>query len=151
MRSSSYVDLLVAEWGIDKHSPKVQTCMRRILSELIAESQLILRLNPKLQVVVLPEAAYSVWAYFPIHQKRTIVRHFNIRLKHKAGVLLLLSEKHIQEQSARKTNTELRHHLGHTLLYLRSPRRPNECQDADREWQESLSTNKNTRHGELTG
>jgi hypothetical protein len=72
-------------------------------------------------------------------------------LKHKAGVLLLLSEKHIQEQSARKTNTELRHHLGHTLLYLRSPRRPNECQDADREWQESLSTNKNTRHGELTG
>jgi hypothetical protein len=144
MRSSSYVDLLVAEWGIDKHSPKVQTCMRRVLSELIAGSQLALRKNPKLQVVVLPEAAHSVWAYFPIHQKRTIIRHFNIRLKHGARVLLL-SEKHGEEQSARKTNTELRHHLGHTLLYLRSPRRSNECEDADKEWQESLSQNTKTR------
>ena len=119
--------------------------MRRVLVELSAGSQLALRKNPKLQVVVLPEAAYSVWAYFPIHQKRTIVRHFNIRLKHKAGVLLVLSEKHVEEQSARKTNSELRHHLGHTLLYLRTPRRSNECEDAFREWQESLSKNKNTR------
>jgi hypothetical protein len=116
--------------------------MRRVLGEMVAEAQLTLRKNPKLQVVVLPEAAYSVWAYFPIHQKRTVIRHFNIRLKHRARVLLVLSEKHVEEQSARKTNTKLRHHLGHTLLYLRSPRRSNECEDADKEWQESLSKTK---------
>ena len=48
VRNSSYVDLLIAEWGIEKHSPKVQTCMRRVLVELSAGSQLALRKNPKI-------------------------------------------------------------------------------------------------------
>jgi hypothetical protein len=86
MRSNLYVDLLIAEWGIEKSSHGVQACMRRVLGELSAESQVFLRKNPKLQVVVLPEANFSAWAYFPIHRKRAVVRNFNIRLKRGAGV-----------------------------------------------------------------
>jgi hypothetical protein len=35
-------------------------------------------------------------------------------------VLLVISEKHLEKQAVRKTNAELRDHLGHVLLYLRS-------------------------------
>jgi hypothetical protein len=138
MRTSFYVDLLITEWGIEKCSPRLQACMRRVLGELSPGAQLRLRKNPKLQIVVLSEADRSVWAYFPIHPKRTVIRHLDIKLKRGAAVLLVLSEKHFQEQSVRITNAELRDHLGHALLYLRSPRKRNECEDALREWQESV-------------
>jgi len=134
MKHNFYVDLLIAEWGIEKRSPKLGACMRRVLSELETGAQLTLRKNPKLQVAVLPEAGVSVWAYFPIHRKRWVVRRWKIELKPTARVLLLISEKRIDQQSARMTNIDLRHHLGHALLYLRSPRKRNECPDADREW-----------------
>jgi hypothetical protein len=137
MRSSSYVDLLIAEWEIDQRSVKVQACMRQVLGELSAESQLFLRKNPKLQTLVLPEADFSVWAYFPANQRRTVVRRLGVRLNPTARVLLVMSEKHLEKQAVRKTNAELRDHLGHVLLYLRSPRKPNECEDALKEWQKS--------------
>jgi hypothetical protein len=143
MTSNSYVDLLVAEWGIEKHSQKLHGCVRRVLGELSAGVQLVLRKNPRLQVVVLPEAAFSVWAYFPVHRRRTVVRQLAIRLKPTARVLLVMSEKHVKKQSVRKTNAELRDHFGHVLVYLQSSRRPNECEDAWKEWQKSVHTNRN--------
>jgi hypothetical protein len=138
MKSRSYVDLLLAEWGIQKRS-RVRTCMRRVLSELTPGVQLELRQNQKLQVAVVPEAAFSAWAYFPIHRKRWIVRHLDLELKPTARVLLVISEKRIEEQSPTLTDADLRDHLGHTLLYLRSPRKRNECADAFEEWRRSVN------------
>jgi hypothetical protein len=141
MRRSLYVNLLIAEWGVEKRSPKVLACMRRVLAELSGEAQLTLRKNPKLQVLVLPEAAFSVWAYFPVHRRRTVVSQLAVQLNPTARVLLVISEKHLEQQSVRKTNAELRDHLGHVLLYLRSPKKQNDCDDALREWQESVRKN----------
>ena len=141
MRRNSYVNLLMAEWGIEQRSTKVQASMRRVLAELSAHAHLDLRKNPKLQVAVLPEAVYSVWAYFPVHRRRTVVRHFALQLHPTTRVLLVISEKHVEQQSAKKTNAELRDHLGHVLLYLRSPKERNECEDAMNEWQESACKN----------
>lgn len=108
--------------------------MRRVLGELSPSAQMILRRNPKLQVVAVSETGFSVWAYFPVHRKRQIVRDLRIELKPTARVLLVICEKLIEQQSARLTDAELRDHLGHALLYLRSPKSQNECADAAREW-----------------
>jgi hypothetical protein len=97
----TYADLLLAEWGIETRSLAVRTCMRRVLGELATETLLVLRRNPKLQVAVLPEAVFSVWAYFPAHRKRRIVRHLNIELKPTARVLLVIGEKQIDQQAAK--------------------------------------------------
>ncbi len=139
--SKFQVDLLTTEWGLKTHSPRLMICTRRVLSELTAETQLVLRRNPKLQVVVLSDAHFSVWAYFPVYQRRTVVRQLRIRLNPTTRVLLVFGERQIDQQSVRKTNAELRDHLGHVLLYLRRPRAPNECKDAWREWQRSVRKN----------
>jgi hypothetical protein len=52
--------------------------VRRLLEELAVETQLFLRREPRLQVAVHSGEGlsewFSVWAYFPIHRNRTIVR-----------------------------------------------------------------------------
>jgi hypothetical protein len=133
-RNGSYADILIAEWGIGKCSPRVQTRMRRVLGELSPGAQMVLRRNPKLQVVAVSETGFSVWAYFPAHRKRQIVRDLQIELRPTARVLLVICETLIEQQPARLTDAQLRDHLGHTLLYLRSPKSRNECADASREW-----------------
>jgi len=133
-RNGGYADILIDEWGIGKCSTRVQTRMRRVLGELSPGAHRTLRRNPKLQVVVVSETGFSVWAYFPAHRKRRIVRDLQIELKPTARVLLVICEKLIEQQSARLTDADLRDHLGHTLLYLRSPKSRNGCGDASREW-----------------
>ena len=53
------------------------------------------------------------------------------RPKPATRVLLVFSE------SMKQSDDELRDHLGHALLYLRSPKAHNECSDAGREWRAS--------------
>jgi hypothetical protein len=141
MKDTFLVGLLMAEWGLTDHSEKLKKCVRRVLTELCTSSQLVLRRNPKLQVVVLSDAHFSVWAYFPVHHRRMVVRQFRIRLNPTTRVLLVFSETQVEQQPARKTNAELRDHLGHVLLYLRRPKAQNECKDAWREWQTSVHKN----------
>jgi hypothetical protein len=52
-------------------------------------------------------------------------------------VLLVLNEPVIAKQPATVTEEQIRDHLGHTLLYLRSPKARNECVDAQREWRQN--------------
>lgn len=141
MRSDFYVDRLIAEWDLEKHSAKLQGCLRRVLRELAVESQLVLSKEPKLQVEVLPGGGHSVWAYFPVHRRRHVVRALEIQLKPTARVLLLISETRVREVSESQFTDYLRDHLGHVLLYLRSPRARNECEDATREWKERKAQN----------
>ena len=132
-RRDPNVEFLIGEWGIEKRSIRLQACMRQVLGELAGEAQMALR-DSRLQVAIFPEAPDSAWAYFPIHQKRRIVRDFKIDLNQTARVLLIISEKHFNEQASRTSNCDLRDHLGHVLLYLRSPKAQNECKDAMKEW-----------------
>jgi hypothetical protein len=54
-----------------------------------------------------------------------------------ASVLLLMNGDQFRSEQESDALDHLRDHLGHTLLYLRSPRAANECTDATREWEES--------------
>ncbi len=128
-------DLLIKEWGLQSHPQK--RLIRRVLGEMHAEAQLILRNEPKLQVEIHPKAPFSVWAFFPAHRRRFIVIRFNLQLKPTTRVLLLLSTKHQDNDS--QFQDHLRDHLGHVLLYLQSPRSRNECQDAEREWRQACA------------
>jgi hypothetical protein len=54
--------------------------------------------------------------------------------KRQTRVLLVLSATDFTKEPVRKLEGYLRDHLGHVLLYLRSPMARNDCQDAYREW-----------------
>jgi hypothetical protein len=55
-----------------------------------------------------------------------------------ARILLELNPERIEGQSMKQTREELRDHLGHTLLYLRSPKAKNDCMNALLEWRRSV-------------
>lgn len=132
--STVYADLLLREWEIPVGS-RTEDCLRSVLEELQPSAQMLLRNEPKLQVLVHPKAGVSVWAYFPAHQRRSIVRSLGIQLTPTARVLLLIRVQN--DESDSQFMDHLRDHLGHVLLYLRSPRARNECDDAGREWRDS--------------
>src|ERR1700674_2595587 len=81
------VDCRMQEWGMNDRSPRLQTCVRKVLGELSADALLTLK-DSKLEVTVQPEADHSVWAYFPIHRNRMISRKLEPRPE--TRVLLVL-------------------------------------------------------------
>ena len=121
----------IAWLGVRTDSAAVTACLRRVLSEMAPWALLFLR-DKRLQVEVVEDEGSSVWAYFPVHRRRLIAR--SVQLKPTTRVLLRLSRLRIEKQPRRLTRDELRDHLGHTLLYLRSPHSRNDCEDALREW-----------------
>jgi hypothetical protein len=137
----SYSDILPDEWGVKQG---LRARIRRVLRELVPEAQLLLMHHPALQVTVRPQASavFSVWAYFPVHKCRRIVRQLadeGISARPSTRVLLVISEKLFGADVG-----NLRDHLGHVLLYLRHPRAKNDRAAASREWNASrLSTAKN--------
>lgn len=136
---STYVNLLLEEWAVGEHSVKLQKAVKRVLSELCAEAQLLLRRQPKLQVEVMQGETFHTWAYFPAHPRRFQRRFPRLRLRPQARILLIISAP--GDDVKRWPQTEmanyLRHHFGHTLLYLRKPKARNECLNAQREWRMS--------------
>ena len=77
-----------------------------------SESLLTLRNNPKLEVVVCRNAPYTVFAYFPMHRRRRILRVLKFVPRPETKVLLVLSEPAISEQDVHVTENQLRDHLG---------------------------------------
>jgi len=133
-----YADLLVEEWSVS--SRRLQSCLRRVFRELDCETLLFLRKNPRLQIAMSSgRYDYSVRAYFPMHRRRCIVRSLGIELKPETRILLVFNEARIDGQPPKQTEAELRDHLGHTLLYLRNPKAPNDCPDASKEWDQCCS------------
>ena len=129
-----YVDFRMEEWRMAEQSPGVQTSVRRVLNELSTESLLRLK-DPKFEVMARPEKSFSVWAYFPIHRNLRIARELGP--KPETRVLLVFSTASLRDK--RKFFEDcLRDHLGHVLLYLRSPKARNECPDAQEEWYRSV-------------
>jgi len=143
---AGYVDLLLHEWQMERQFPRIRRCVRKILNELSGESQLALWREPRLEVKVIPGergSARDVWAYFPISPRRLIARGLNLRPD--TRVLLLLTAPGWMRGPMADLEGNLRHHLGHTLLYLRNPRGRNECSDADREWRNSIGIDRRGR------
>lgn len=119
--------------GVQTSSKKTGTCLRRVLRELVGAGLLYLR-DPRLQVAVLSQSVGSgeVWAYFPVHRRRWITSH--VELKSTTRILLVICASGVESRACRETEEELRHHTGHVLRYLAHPTLSNECKDADREW-----------------
>ena len=139
--SVSHVDLLMREWRMAGQSRRIQVSVRKVLSELAAEACLSL-MDRRLEVIVLPDPTPgrwdSVWAYFPIHRRRLVARR--LRPKPETRVLLVFSTADAEHEPCDAFEVYLRDHLGHVLLFLRAPRSPNECIDAEREWLMSITT-----------
>jgi hypothetical protein len=131
----TYADLLGEEWRVS--SRRLQSCLRRVFRELCAETLVSLRKEPRLQIAT--SGHNSVWAYFPMHRRRWIVRSLGIELKPETRILLVFNDVIIDGQPAKQSEAELRDHLGHTLLYLRAPKAPNDCRNALKEWDRCCS------------
>jgi hypothetical protein len=132
--SQTYVDFRMKEWGVKNCPQNFQACVRKILNELTVEALLCLK-NPRLEVQVRPESDYSVWAYFPINQRRLIARELHPQSE--TRVLLVFSLGHFQRDRRKFFEDCIRDALGDVLLYLREPKARNECSDAMKEWRRS--------------
>lgn len=130
----SMADATLRWLSVESDSPKVLRCLRTVVAEMPAWAQLTLR-DRRLQVAVLPDNS-SVWAYFPMYRQRRIARHVRkyTRVKATTRIILVIGSATVQIRSVDQTLVELRHHIGHVLLYLRAPRAQNECDKADKEW-----------------
>jgi len=63
-----------------------------------------------------------------------------MRPKPQTRVLLVFSAHHCEETPMKLLRDQIRDHLGHVLLYLRSPMAPNDCSDAWKEWRRNVRT-----------
>jgi hypothetical protein len=131
--SAFYTNVRMQEWGMDKQPEPLQQSVRKVLNELTSEALLDLK-DERLEVVVGPRE--RVWAYFPIHknQPRYIVKRVGLTLKPATRILLMIGSDQFGDESREMFEGDLRHHLGHVMLYLFQPKASNECAAADEEW-----------------
>ncbi len=117
-------------------SPDVEKCLDTILRELDSDARFDL-IDSRLQLAVVPFSLGTdpAWAYFPVHRLRRIAKHTQLRPE--TRVLLVIFEPDVESLPHEETLTKLRHHIGHVLRYLRSPKSKNDCSDAEREWKKS--------------
>jgi hypothetical protein len=159
---------LTREWGMLEQPRWIQSSVRKVLSELSTVALMTLTADPRLEVMVLSPAhleraktftwfvsgmlksatarlrwlerhpgivvGHSVWAYFPIHRRRYVARLFSPRPE--TRVLLTFGKP---EAKKNLFEDQLRDHLGHSLLYLRSPKAANDCCNAAKEWRRSTA------------
>jgi hypothetical protein len=128
-------------WWDDFSFPAVEECFESVVKELPTVSRIAL-LDPRLQIEVVPleddEPAAPVedpgaptWA-FPVHRQKWIKEFVEVRPA--TRVLLLLFQRDIKRLPKEEVIEDLRHELGHALLYLRKPKAKNDCAAADEEW-----------------
>jgi hypothetical protein len=81
-----------------------------------------------------PEAALC---FLRLRQCRRLIA-LGMHPKPQTRVLLVFSTPHCEETPVKLLRDQIRDHLGHVLLYLRSPKAPNDCPDAGKEWRRSI-------------
>lgn len=120
-------------WSNDYDFPEIEKCFDSVVEELGILAQVAL-LDPRLQMEVVPVSSdgFPVHAFFPMHRHRWITKWIEVRPT--TRILLLLSKPDIEGMPKEEVLKALRHHLGHSLLYLREPKAKNECPAADEEW-----------------
>ena len=114
----------------------VEKCLDAVWGELNLDAVFDL-MDRRFQSAVVPFSLGTdpVWAYFPVHRRRKIAKV--VELKPETRVLLVIFEPDVERLPQEETLNKLRHHLGHTLRYLRAPKAKNDCSDATREWKKS--------------
>ena len=115
-------------------SEDIEDCLYTVFHEMTEEGLVILQ-DERFQMAVLPYdvgLGEGVWSYFPAHRRRRIAKH--VVLKPPTRVVLVICEPGVESRPHEKTEGELRHHLGHAILYLHDPKSPNTCADAVNEW-----------------
>jgi hypothetical protein len=132
------------EWGIERCSSRLQSCVRLALTRLSSEALLRLRGDSRLQVEAVRLNPESIWAYFPVRsgecgdrpvnlQLEPLVRVNGLKIKKRTAILLLLRTRVGRGEKDSALVGDILHHLGHVLLYLRNPKRRNDCCDARQE------------------
>jgi hypothetical protein len=112
--AARYIDFRV-EWGIGEQPRRLQACLRNTLGELSAQALLILK-DQQLEMMVLPEAGFRAWAYFPVRRGGPIAKA--LRPKPQTRVLLLLSAADFAKEPLRTLQAFLRAEFNYVLIYL---------------------------------
>jgi hypothetical protein len=117
----------------DYYFSGVEACLQSALKELgtIARVALLDR-RVQIEVVPLDGGDYPTWAC-PVRSHEWIRKQLEVRPA--TGILLLLSQPAIERLPREAVMADLRHELGHVLLYLRNPEAIDDCSAADEEWE----------------
>jgi hypothetical protein len=131
---SNAVDDTISRLGIQTSPRKVVTCFNAVLHELPGGALRLLR-DDRFQVVVVPYSTGTgvMRVYFPKSLRR--IAGF-VDLRPTTRLVLAINASGVEVRPVGETEKDLRHTIGHVLLYLREPHAPNECVDADREWKD---------------
>jgi hypothetical protein len=135
-----YIGPLLSAWRIHDQSERFQQRVLKVLQELNAKALLSL-VDARLEVRVHPDSGLNVWAFYPFCRGLYNARHFSmspvplVRPNILTILLLQFNAREFEKQAAQQSHIDLRKHLGHALLFLRSPDAPNQDSDARREWQ----------------
>ncbi len=113
--------------------PLIEDCLESVLKELPPIPKIAL-LDPGLQIEVVPldGGDFPTWAC-RVRDHESIRRKLEVRSA--TGILLLLSQPAIERLPRKEVMEDLRHELGHVLLYLRNPEAIDDCSAADEEWE----------------
>jgi hypothetical protein len=113
--------------------PTVEECLESAVRELGTITRIAL-LDPRLQIEVIPldGGNFPTWAC-RVGNHESIRRKLEVRSD--TGILLLLSQPAIERMPREEVMEDLRHELGHVLLYLRDPEAIDDCSAADEEWE----------------
>jgi hypothetical protein len=113
--------------------PLIEDCFESLLKELPPIPKIAL-LDPRLQIEVIPldGGDFPTWAC-RVRDHESIRRKLEVRSC--TGILLLLSQPAIERLPRKEVMEDLRHELGHVLLYLSSPEAIDDCSAADEEWE----------------
>jgi len=112
--------------------PLIEDCFESVLKELAPILKIAL-LDPRLQIEVLPldGGDYPTWAC-RVRDHESIRTKLEVRSA--TEILLLLSQPAIERLPREEVMEDLRHELGHVLLFLRNPEATDDCSAADEEW-----------------
>ena len=116
------------QWRLNAASPRLIEYVEHILQSMEVEAFNSLQ-TTKFQIAVVPSGI--IWAYFPVHKNREVVKAHQIELQSETEVLLVIGEDSIASSAPRTAYSELAHHFGHVLCYLRKPEWVHDCLDAD--------------------
>jgi hypothetical protein len=134
MDDKTAVESVIVRWLGVERAKSLRRLLRKVLGEVKPDALLALN-DTRLQVIAQQDAYHSVWAYFPMHRKRRIARE--LKPRDSTRVLLVFGIDKIKQAGVGETADYLRDHIGHCLLYLRSPKAENICANAMAEWHAS--------------
>ena len=118
--------------------PIIEECLESALREVGPITRIAL-LDPRLQIEAIPldGGEFPTWAC-RVGDHETIRTKLEVRPA--TRIVLLLSQPAIERLPREEVMDDLRHELGHVLLYLRNPEGRDDCCAAQEEWEHARQT-----------